>query len=439
MKTTITNILTRRVTRLMTMAVLLTAIVSGCANDDSLSPLPEEEQQMTLQFTITAQRLNDRSRALLLPSGTEQIGSPAENIIDTEHITFLLFDGSKRLITLFYPTVAPENSDEEKNHLRYIVTAKLPSNIFDYATGDNVDFYIMALANLQGNSPSRFNYPMESDQDISLMFDTKSVITFAAPLQKHIPMSGLQLFTVSRTALAASSPDNPLKLYQDIANPKDINMLRAIAKIEIIDKIGYDATSTPTQKPEGERISVISAKLAGYFSQGSILPEISNWERSGSFETQYVTGASIPSNAKYNTPVSFDAMTNQGKLDPKTSLDFAYDEYATTLRTDGCKVYSAYIPEFDPTKILSTNEKPWILVTLRIPADQTGDIDSDKLNPNYEIKLAEYTSGKPGEPLTILRNNIYRYEITGASSSLNLNWTVCDWDKPDDIDIPSFN
>ena len=115
MKTTITNILTRRVTRLMTMAVLLTAIVSGCANDDSLSPLPEEEQQMTLQFTITAQRLYDRSRTLLLPSGTEQIGSPAENIIDTEHITFLLFDGSKRLITLFYPTVAPENSDEGKN------------------------------------------------------------------------------------------------------------------------------------------------------------------------------------------------------------------------------------------------------------------------------------------------------------------------------------
>ncbi len=56
------------------------------------------------------------------------------------------------------------------------------------------------------------------------------------------------------------------------------------------------------------------------------------------------------------------------------------------------------------------------------------------------MKLAKFIDGAAGEGLEeLLRNHIYRYEVTGISSDLlEGKWTVCEWGEYSVI-IPPIN
>ncbi len=424
----------------ITLAAAALLAMTGCVNDDSPC-LPDKDAMLTMEFSIVTRgaRAGDRSatETRVTEPANSQIGTAAENYLDIPNMAFLLFDADRKLITTFYPEVTAEGNIYKK----YNVICRIPQGTFDYAVGDDVTFYIMVLANYKTNNPSRINFTPGIGFDP--LFNMQTVGTCNFPLTRYadnpnywwspdidhgqyIPMSGMRRFTVTKAQLLASNPTNPLQLSS--TEDEEINMLRTVAKIEIVDRIQYDE-ATNTQPALTNRIAVEKVELLGYFDKLSILPTLANWQPT---ETDYVQTPSIPSTAVYHEPKSYAAVHPEGDgVTPETQnqnviIDFFYDETATQARADKCRVFSTYVSEYDNAMATNGGKTPaWMAVTIMV--NNVGDQES---NPVFEVKLAPYANNVPGTTMNLLRNNIYRYEINSASMDMHtdITYTVCPFD-----------
>ncbi|MDE5846381.1 MAG: hypothetical protein K2H71_03430, partial [Muribaculaceae bacterium] len=75
------------------MALMLP--LCGCINDDSLCGGDEEDKEgdgIAIEFALTTSLpAKGGTRALIAPTGTPETGSLAENYLDLDNLTFLLF------------------------------------------------------------------------------------------------------------------------------------------------------------------------------------------------------------------------------------------------------------------------------------------------------------------------------------------------------------
>ncbi len=437
----------RYIKRIFRLAALLPGLMlCGCVNDSADCPIDETpDKGVYLRFDIVTRGTSySRSRAITMPSDDElQEGTIAENYIDVPNMLFMLFDADQNFLSPISPAVAPE---EGSNYTRYQVNTVLYNPYFTDPASDEITFYVLVLANYSKYDTKDLVYGKTLQQ----MFGDGSP-SFAIPTQggwwyphiatddlsnspQYIPMSGLQRFTVKVSDLDASTVDSPLNISLN-DHSKDINMLRALAKIEVVDRINATGTGDAFVQPDKEsRAYIEKVELYGYYNRGSLLPSYQQWVT----ETQYVSGVNIPSTATYQNPKAFEGT---GGSSPR---DFGEDADATAKRKadgkDECSVFSVYVPEYKvPTTDDLTTSTPivpaWIQVT--VYDSQYPGTDKSKL---YHMKLAEYSNGSSGTTnIPLLRNNIYRYEIESVSSSvINLTWTVCAMDEADEITIPSF-
>lgn len=390
-------------TRILLAAMLAAVFMTGCIQeydecpDNSRGPLIKKG--MTLNFTLLTRGVNktSRTRAVVAPPNPQD-GTAAENFLDIPNMTFLIFKEDKSLLAAFTPEVTPQNA----TYTTYDVTYTVPETLFDYITGDMINVYIMAIGNAINHGVTDMAFlPLEK------MFENTA--TFPYPLtgssqaadgsqwipdfdeNRGIPMSGMQYFSIPRDALERSSYENPLNLSEDLAVKNDLNMLRCVAKIEVIDM--FDGT-------DGNGIStpVSQVRLQGYNGKGGILPTLSQWNFQTPWETQYVTAPSVPAGTTFNN---------------SNAIVFFKDDAAQALRDDNRPVYSAYLPEFDSDAPGVT--VPKVTVSLNIGNGETSE---------RSFELREYNNGAPGAPTDLLRNNIYRYEVR-VNTSLELVVTVC--------------
>ncbi|HRF69432.1 MAG TPA: hypothetical protein PK430_09440 [Muribaculum sp.] len=443
----------------VTAAMLAAAVMpsAGCIGENADCPdvTADEGKKLTMQFTVVTRKLpaaHRDSRAVAAPDET-QLGYADENYLDLASMRFILLDGEGNVMTTFMPDVVPEDGG---NYVKYTVKASIAQSYFIESDGPYADFHIMVTGNEAAHSPSRFGFA--PGMNLQQLCDAKTVGTFGFPLAKddgnsgylwepsienkqYIPMSGIQYFSISKDELVNSTEDRPVNLSVAADGSQDINMLRAIAKIEVIDRIGATGDGDATIQPDpADRASIDKVELNGCWSRASILPALDNWSVDGTVETQYVSTPSIPSDARYNEPLSF-AVLHQGGNGQATQnsaavVGFYYDGQATAARADGCRVYSAYVAEYAPYA-LDGREKAWVQVTVKM----AGGHDGDENNPVYEMKLAEYNNGiATGRYVDILRNSIYRYEINSVSTETELyvRYTVCPMSEYS-IDIPTFN
>lgn len=448
---------------------LICCLAGGCVTDRDDCPLPDDTPKVTMEFTVTTRGAIAGSRVTDVEAPDGQPGTVAENYLDLRHISFLLFDDKQQLIVPLYPKVTPETGT---NYKKYSVSCDLPYYTFDYAKdnagtptekpSDNVTFTVVVLGNYFDNDPKRLNFT--TGVKLDYMLNLNSSPTFGFPLTfatgqskdrgwwpikgdkgQYIPMSGLRRFTVARTALLSSTPANPLRLSDD---GNEINMLRAVAKIEVIDCINkVDRTGpTPGTDTDQETKKVVTAvTLNGFMSRGSIIPTADNFFRTGTAtdptisETDYVKTTSIPSDAIYNDPLPYKTVDGGTAQRANAKINFFYDETATNLREDKCPVYSAYVPEYAP--VSTSNLASWLGVTISDKTSGeagTGDVITG--GNLYEVKLAPYNeNNQPVGQLTVLRNNIYRYELQSVDNfKFTLKWTVCKMDEVT-VTIPDFN
>lgn len=384
-------------------AMLAVVFMTGCIQeydecpDNSRGPLIKKG--MTLNFTLLTRYVNKTSgtRAVVAPPNPQD-GTAAENFLDIPNMTFLLFKEDKTLLAAFTPEVTPQNA----TYTTYDVTYTVPETLFDYITGDMINIYIMAIGNAINHgvtdmaflplekmfeNTATFPYPLTGSSQVA--DGSQWIPDFDA--NRGIPMSGMQYFSIPRDALERSSYENPLNLSEDLAVKNDLNMLRCVAKIEVIDM--FDGT-------DGNGIStpVSQVRLQGYNSKGGILPTLSQWNFQTPWETQYVKAPSVPAGTAFNN---------------SNAIVFFKDDAAQALRDDNRPVYSAYLPEFDSDATGVTVPK----VTVSLNTGAGGNIERT-------FELREYNNGAQGAPTDLLRNNIYRYEVR-VNTSLDLVVTVC--------------
>lgn len=392
----------------------ISILSTACASDDILTPIEDPENptdSITLEFTMLTRNADSaiagRSEIPVPPD--PEAGFGAENFLDLDNLSFLLFDGDQKMLRTFSPEINVEQTSSP--YIKYRVRTFLHDNYFLKSTEDEISFTIVVLGNYANLNPDKFNYYIGCD--LKDIFDSSKVGTFSCPVSNNtgntwiptivpmgdqgkgqIPMAGMQTFTVRMNDLRNSTPDNPYKLSEGSLG-KCINMLRGLAKIEIIDKI--------LSEDDNDSYYIEKVELVGHTSRGSILPTFNQWE--SGLETSYVTAPSVPDVAEYRgaSPVSG---LNIASNDNEALINFFYDTEATLSRGDGGKVFSCYLTEYDPAM---TGTVPGMWMRLTVKSRLSGKL------MQFRIEAASYSDGLPGDRIQILRNNIYRYVVSGVN------------------------
>lgn len=397
------------------MAALL--LLAGCSDPELPGgDLPDESSDgITLEFTMLTRNAESVGTSRSHSRATE-LGFGAENYLDLQNLTFLLFDESHKMLRTFKPEISVIE-DEAAPYIKYRIRTFIHDKYFLKATSENITFTIVVLGNYAQHSPEQCSYYI--GEDLETIFNQASVGTFATPAPNngsgtwiptiapidgqqagHIPMAGMQTFTVPTAALRTSTPDNPYQLSEG-SSPKYVNMLRAMAKIEVIDNIGF-------MQGDQDHFEIEKVELMGHNSRGSILPAFSQWQNG--LETSYVTAPSIPTAAEYLSAVPSTGL-DISPSDAGAVVNFFYDSDASDARLDRCNVFSCYLTEYNP-ELVGRSNRMWIRLTMK--SKESGKV------ARFRLEVAPYTDGLLGEPIAILRNNIYRYIITGAND-INLD------------------
>lgn len=419
------------------------SVLSSCIEDYGECPEIGGEGPFQLSFTILTKNVPD-SRAT--EAEFDQIGTSPENYLDVNDMRILVFDNNRDFIV----DVTPSASVMSKNDIFtiYEVRAKFDDPYFvdKVNSGDvNIDFYILVLANYSDWGISF--PPMQKGVSLESFFADACTMTVLPNTFKLLnavsdpswrqlfPMAGLQHFSINGNNLLTSTESDPTDL--SVLTGKEINMLRSLAKIEVVDKVNIGDNEVFTDEDEEDPLRIDKVELNGYMTQGTLLPGYQQWRGSGSPETQQVTAPTVPGTASYVRP---PVLNNDNSFEPAGSLsgfilNFYKDEAATAMREDKCPVFSCYIFEYSSALLEGTTQRPYMRITT-LAGNVGGDVMESLLLP---LRLATYTDdGNP--PVNVpylLRNHIYRFEVVAIHQDVRVNWTVCPMDQAS-VDI-TFN
>lgn len=430
---------------LLLLLLLLVSCGSGHhALPGNPEPMPEEEN-IYLRFTIMT-RNQGQSRAADIDG--DYTGSGAENYIDVTDIQYLLFDADGNYLYNVTPMTRTLAADD--NYTVYDVTARL----YHYYFTRNIDnpqigFYILVLANLDGWGitlpDTEPGTSLQQYFTLTSCLPTEGTLPDAAALMnvaresagntQRFPMAGLQYFSVSTDKLKASTATDPYNISDVADGGKDINLLRSLSKIEVIDKIGIpdDAVFNPATDDTGVNrvLRIGSVAVNGIMDRGTLLPSFTEWVNANASETQQVDNPTQPASARYIAPAPFADGKEPGAEIAASSLSFVHDPIATEARDDKCPVYSAYLFEYSKTGI-GQSLQPYMRVTTKGGTETRPDNTTVTHAPvTYYLRMAQYTGGHATSAdnlPALLRNHIYRFEVTALSQSMTVHWTVCDMD-----------
>lgn len=415
----------------------------SCINEKSDCPSVEvnNEGGFHLRFTIMT-RTDGRTKAADIDG--DQEGAGYENYLDVNDIRYFIYDNNQNFITDITTkttTVAANN-----NYTVYNVEANVDDQYFYDNLHGTIDFYILALAN---HKDWGINIPAPNRGDNIQNLFANGLVMNTTPITRLLqdalsvagqkfPMSGLQHFRVPGSMLMTSAEGAPYDLK--LATGKDLNMLRALAKIEIIDKINIEHGKVFDEAADNAgmngRLRIDKVEINGFMTRGTLLPAFNQWNRNSVLETQQVIAPTVPTTSSYQLPPVLDADNNFGQIGNLSGyiIDFMEDEYARSLRADKCPVYSGYVYEYLKTASQMNNvpatQQPYFRVTTRGYTAPDGQVIAESMI--FPVRMAEYTNGVATSADNLdqlLRNHIYRFEIAAIGTNLTVNWTVCDMDN----------
>lgn len=376
-------------------ALLAAFVAASCVNDNEpdCPPIGQARQYVLNLRVVTSKAATRMTRAA--GHDTEE-ATPAEDYIDIAGQDFLVlvFDGYGRLIQRFEPssTVIKQGQD----------AAYELSGVLGETSANEIQVAVIANCKSMGANGAYDRFVL-GNTFLSEMYGDGTKWNFTLPnpeggwqpdkdTKKTIPMYGC-------SEAKPLSPENATQSEDDenryILNLGEIKMLRAVAKIEIVDCL-----------PEGVEIDP-NVTLSAYNTTGRLIPDATknpDWNKA---ETQVIS-PTLPDNVQ-------------------TAAGLNFFTESKTIGDMPRKVYSAYVTEAN----LMAN-RPHINLTVK---DSDGQGTSSK---DYQMAVDSYPISPTQGLAALLRNHIYRYEIKSASSnSLTVSYTICPMGSGT-ADIPAF-
>ena len=419
----------RRLVSSAWLTVVATSLLTACMSGydvpaDIPCPLENLKGTYTLDLKIAAGNLSARS------SGHGNVaGDAAENFINVSSGDYavFIFDGAGNFVQRFEPGAVSLERDGTDDYVYHINGAFRPENeleklqvlvLANWRTGfggkyngfeDRLAAQLTetgrnstSLAWLYGNAAD-FNFTLPVRPATSgggASSDETDSAWFPVDNTSGIPMFGLseKIDMNDKTMLG-----NSIVLKTD--NP--IPMLRALAKIEVVDMV-----------PGGANIE--KCVLTTYNTTGRFIPDGTanfDWDK----ETTQVTSPSLPA----------DLTQSSGGQSAPAGKNLQFSKGSRTVRTKGATddepkdCFTVYIPEMD-LQSLDMKNRPVVLIYI------------NGVEKPYTVVLTDYD--KDGKPIaanayaSLLRNHVYRYNIlsVGVTADLPIKIETPDWDLDDD-------
>lgn len=372
------------------VASLLLLPLASCileAPDDKESPAAEE---FTLNINLT------------LPSSVAQTtradghdtdpGTEAENYIDFEGGDFrlLVFGADGQMVDgLFKDDFTYRLKSSAGTSAVYTLSGTM--SVPDAETREKISkLHFMVLANWRSfersNTRTSFYYPsfagygLKSDspkpiynegRDLNFTFKAQTGTSWTPSIaqKRYIPMFGVtDELDLDYVVAMSHHSDSPIS---------SIPMLRSMAKVEIVDV-------------EGDLVSSVSLSQAN--ASGRVIPDIYSNPSWNDNDIQ-VTAPSLPSVPGELKKIQFVRVEDNAQKQ---------------------KVYAAYIPEMDLTDL-----RPEFLI-------YNGEKELKANFNNYDLDGKEVTDADK-ELKSVLRNHIYRFNVTAQSDNLYIRLNVLPW------------
>ena len=353
--------------------IISSMILSNCTKDNS--PWSEEENASSnVYFRVTVNTLPgnlsrsfENSHKYTTPKSRNvyfEEGSDFENAINVDNLQLFVYKTDNNTYV------------GKIKKLKYIGTNTTSQTAYEFRgqipkdeLAVNTEYKFMVLANSHLFIPS----------SLKLIFDQED-------LTNSIPMWGVKKFTLTPNASGALEKEYNLEV---------VDMLRASAKANV--SLGDEIKDS---------YSLQSVSINYCNETGNVLPK--NWAIAN--QTADITG---PDLTKSDETIIFNPID---QTTPKANFKFN-----PITNTEGKNLsFYAYLPEYT-----NTAEKEAIIsVTLK---DGNGNL----MNYNNHVKFRDYENGKikPESPIyNIVRNNYYKFIITGVGTDLELICKVLPWD-----------
>lgn len=341
----------------------------------------------------------------------DEAAEAAENYINLDDLSILLFDADNRLVRIFTPNeynVTPTNAPD--GDYRLLINTSAERLGIGSQTSGSLSFTMLMMANLNGtgDGDGAFQYTslLNTVKDLSETrrgfgytgFAGSGPWTPSIDGGRLIPMSGTVTATVDVATLkAGNTSTNPVEL-------PTIYLQRAMAQVRLIDAIA------------DESYEIIAVSMRGSTTRGAYLPLIgsgTDW----AYNTEVV---------EYAT--SLDGWYNADLVLPSQKFKYNYTRNDVGSMKPGVDYdcYRLYIPEIECSAIGDSNG-PALRITVH---DNVADKD---LNFTYRFpRTADF-----------VRNHIYEVVVTGVNTTpieteLKITYGICPWEEPM-VDIPEFS
>ena len=390
---------------LLSMTLLLLTQTS-CIFDNDIPCGSEDPDLLVINLNLTVPSSSTGTRSAgdaLVP------GSKDENYINIDgDYQVLLFDKDGNLVeNKLSEFKCKENGVNGGGMTSYTLTTRLSLS----GNEDKVrlsKFKVMVLANWESfensNTKTGFKYPPFAGYSVSgttnniykdgenfnfTLKDQGDTWVPSIENKQAIPMFGITEEVDLQFAIDMSK-------YGD--GPSfNVPMLRSLAKIEIVDMV-----------PDGKKANIEKCVLTKYNTSGRFIPDITGDNAKWNNDDFQILQPSLPEGVASSTNLQFVQTTKTVRT-----------EGATADEDKACFV--VYIPEMEIDK----TDSPIIQV-------QLGGSDHD-----YPIYLQKYENGKPKDGDenkydNLLRNHIYRFNITNVGIDMELTITTDHWDVDDD-------
>lgn len=370
------------------LLAMFSGLLTSCVYDDGPENIPDKEKEYGFCFRIrTTVPIMSRAADVY-----DETGTVYENMLDMygDDIRIMLFSGKDNGARLI-ATPEFKISVENDRYTEYIVWTSIPESFFEtngITPGQDKDYTLVVLANWKSRGGS---YPATT-QGVTTVSDIENsngrFLTGHNPEgwspfengNGGIPMYGKLSFRERKESLFLQMDDDGNLIPN---NDTPLYMLRAMAKIEVIDRTG-EAIGNPdeTLNPWIESVRVDYYNQNGY----AVPSEFVNGEQ--------VNSATIPNQ---NGEVYVDGNDGVYNLNKKDKLFYAY--------------------------LMEQSQNNLYLRFFVKKRNQNGEI----VTKDYYLRVRDMIEQQTYKQ-AFLRNHIYRIYVTlDTNANISLRYVVCPW------------